>query len=107
MGKLNNQFFSVMEQEIKRNGGARPNAGRKSKAEEQQLIEKLTPLEATAHEKLKENIELGKDWAIKMFFEYMYGKPKQMIEQKNINYDAGILTDDEIKKINDNIESTY
>ena len=83
------------------------NGGRKSKAEEQQLIEKLTPLESTAHEKLKESIELGKDWAIKMFFEYMYGKPKQMIEQKNINYDAGILTDDEIKKINDNLESTY
>ena len=83
------------------------NGGRKSKAEEQQLIEKLTPLEATAHEKLKESIELGKDWAIKMFFEYMYGKPKQMIEQKNINYDAGILTDDEIKKINDNLESAY
>ena len=83
------------------------NGGRKSKAEEQQLIEKLTPLEATAHEKLKENIEAGKEWAVKLFFDYMYGKPKQMIENKNINYDAGVLTDEEIKKINDNLEQTY
>jgi len=37
----------------------------------------------------------------------MYGKPKQIIEQKNINFDAGVLTDEEIKKINSNLESTY
>jgi hypothetical protein len=42
-------------------------------------------MEATAHAKLSEAIDLGKDWAIKMFFEYMYGKPKQIIEQTNIN----------------------
>lgn len=66
-------------------GGAREGSGRKSKVEEQKLIEKLSPMEATAHAKLSEAIELGKDWAIKMFFEYMYGKPKQIIEQTNIN----------------------
>ena len=26
------------------------------------------------------SIELGKDWAIKMFFEYMFGKPKQQTD---------------------------
>ncbi len=88
-------------------GGAREGAGRKSKAEEQKLIEKLSPLESTAHEKLKENIDLGKEWAIKLFFDYMYGKPKQMIEQKNINYDAGELTPEDIKLINENLERTY
>jgi len=63
-------------------GGARQGAGRKSKDEEQRLIEKLSPLEQTAHNKLKEAINAGKDWAIKMYFEYMYGKPKQIIDQK-------------------------
>ena len=56
------------------------NGGRKSKAEEQQLIEKLSPLEDLAHSKLSEAIDQGKDWAIKMYFEYMYGKPKQGID---------------------------
>lgn len=88
-------------------GGARENSGRKSKADEQKLIEKLSPLEQTAHDKLKENIESGKEWAIKLFFDYMYGKPKQMIEQKNINYDAGELTPEDIKLINENLERTY
>lgn len=83
------------------------NGGRKSKAEEQKLIEKLSPLEQTAHDKLKENIDLGKEWAIKLFFDYMYGKPKQMIEQKNINYDAGELTPEDVKLINENLERTY
>jgi len=83
------------------------NGGRKSKADEQKLIEKLSPLESTAHAKLKENIDLGKEWAIKLFFDYMYGKPKQMIEQKNINYDAGELTPEDIKLINENLERTY
>lgn len=76
------------------------NGGRKSKAEEQQLIEKLSPLEATAHDKLKENIELGKDWAIKMFFEYMYGKPKQIIEQTNLTPFTEIILVDATKDSN-------
>jgi hypothetical protein len=54
--------------------------GRPSKAEEQKLIDKLSPLEPLAHAKLKEAIEGGKDWAVKMYFEYMYGKPKQQTD---------------------------
>lgn len=63
-----------------KHGGKRENAGRKSKADEARLIEKLSPLEDLAHTKLQEAIESGKDWAIKMYFEYMYGKPKQGID---------------------------
>ena len=37
--------------------------------------------------------------------EHIFGKPKEVIE--NINIDAGKLTDEEIKLINDNIERTY
>ncbi len=67
----------------KNNKGVAGKAGRKSKAEEQALIEKLSPMEDLAHGKLKEALKEGKDWAIKMFFEYMYGKPKQVVDQKN------------------------
>lgn len=56
-------------------GGRRAGAGRKSKAEEQRLIERLTPLAPTAHRQLKAAIDAGEQWAIKLFFEYMYGKP--------------------------------
>lgn len=59
------------------NGGRREGAGRKSKAEEHKLIEKLTPLAPSAYKALKEAVEQNQGWAIKLFFEYMYGKPKQ------------------------------
>lgn len=66
----------------KERGGAREGAGRKSKAEEQGLIEKLTPLEQSAFDALKEAISDKKDWAVKLYFNYMYGMPKQIIDQK-------------------------
>jgi hypothetical protein len=64
-------------------GGARENAGRKSKAEEQSLIEKLTPLEPLAFAALQSALEDGKDWAVKLFFQYNFGMPKQVIDQHN------------------------
>jgi hypothetical protein len=57
--------------------GVNQGAGRKPKADEQSLIERLTPMEDLAHQKLKAAIEQGKDWAIKLYFDYRYGKPKQ------------------------------
>jgi len=96
-----------MDDKRKLNGGHKTNGGRKSKAEEQKLVEKLSPLEATAHEKLKEAIEQGKEWAVKLFFDYMYGKPKQMIEQTNVNVDAGKLTAEEAKMINEQLNQSY
>lgn len=83
------------------------NGGRKSKAEEQKLIEKLSPLEPLAFEALTNALNDGKDWAVKLFFQYNFGMPKQMIEQKNINYDAGILTPEDVKMINEQLDSTY
>jgi len=63
-------------------GGARDGAGRKSKAEEQSLIEKLTPLEPIAFEALTNALNDGKDWAVKLFFQYNFGMPKQTIDNK-------------------------
>ena len=67
----------------RKNNGGNKNAGRKPKAEEQKLIEKLTPLQKDAYKALKDALQDGQGWATKLFFEYMYGKPKQSIEQKN------------------------
>jgi hypothetical protein len=66
------------------NGGHKT-AGRKPKAEECKLIEKLTPLEPLAHQKLKESMEAGQKWAVQLYFNYMYGKPK---ETKDISINA-------------------
>lgn len=88
-------------------GGAREGAGRKSKAQEQSLIEKLSPLEPIAFNALTEALCEKKDWAVKLYFQYQYGMPKQVISQTNVNVDAGKLTDEEIKKINDNLEKSY
>lgn len=61
-------------------GGKRDGAGRKAKRDEQQLIEKLSPMEAIAHQKLKAAIKDGEQWAIRLYFEYMYGRPKQSMD---------------------------
>ena len=60
------------------NGGARKGAGRKPKDEEEALIERLSPLDDTAFKALKKGIEDGRYWAVKLFFQYRYGKPKEV-----------------------------
>lgn len=66
----------------KNNGGHATNGGRKSKAEEQSLIEKLTPLEPIAFQALTNALNEEKDWAVKLFFQYNFGMPKQVIDQR-------------------------
>ena len=61
------------------NGGHKT-AGRKPKAEEQKLIEKLTPLEPIAYKALGDALGEGEGWAVKLFFEYKYGKPRQQMD---------------------------
>jgi hypothetical protein len=96
-----------MDERKKNKGTIGNKGGRPSKADEQSLIEKLSPLEPKAFLALTEAIEEKKDWAIKLFFQYNFGLPKQVVTQTNINVEAGKLTDEEIKKINDNLERTY
>ena len=62
---------------MKERGGKRPGAGRKSKAEELKLIEKLSPMEDLALEKLREGLEKGDYKFVQLYFAYMYGKPKE------------------------------
>ena len=61
------------------------NGGRPSKADEQKLVEKLSPLEDNVLKALDEAIEDKQGWAIKIWFQYRYGMPKQQIEQTNVN----------------------
>lgn len=67
---------------VKDNGGARKGAGRKPKAQEQALIEKLSPLEESAFKALKDAIADNQSWAVKLYFDYKYGKPR---ETKDLN----------------------
>lgn len=62
------------------NGGKRIGAGRKPKAEEQKLIEKLSPLATKAFNALDNAIQEEHSWALRLWFEYMYGKPKEKVE---------------------------
>ena len=61
-------------------GGKRAGAGRKAKAEEQKLIENLTPMNTLALESLQKGLEKKEQWAVKLFFEYFYGKPQQKVD---------------------------
>ena len=61
-------------------GGKRIGAGRKAKAEEQKLIENLTPMNGMALESLQKGLEKKEQWAVKLFFEYFYGKPQQRVD---------------------------
>jgi len=63
-------------------GGIRKGQGRKSKAEEQNLIEKLSPLQPLAFKALENAIKAEESWAVKLFFDYKFGKAK---ETKDIN----------------------
>jgi hypothetical protein len=54
--------------------------GRKPKAEELQLIERLSPMDDIAFSEMQKGVKSGDFQYIKMFFEYRFGKPKQTID---------------------------
>ncbi len=64
------------------NGGARKGAGRKPKAQEIKLIESLDRFidPDKASKKLKDLIEDDNFNALKLYFEYRFGKPKEKID---------------------------
>ena len=53
------------------------NSGRRAKEIDQQMLERLSVYTDDAYRVLGENIKKGKFWAIKIWFERMYGKPKE------------------------------
>ena len=73
-------------------GGARKGAGRKSKAEEVDLIEKLSPLEDIAYKALKKGVESGDFKYVQLFYHYYAGKPKET-KDITINEDVPLFID--------------
>ena len=74
-------------------GGKRDGAGRKSKAEEVNLIEKLTPLEDAAFLALKEGVERGDFKFVQLFYNYYAGKPRET-KDITINEDVPLFMED-------------
>ena len=60
--------------------GKKARSGRKPKSDELALVEKLTPLSDKAFEELQKGIERGEFQFVRLWFQYMYGKPKQIAE---------------------------
>ena len=73
-------------------GGKREGAGRKSKADEVSLIEKLSPLEDIAFEALKKGVEKGDFKYVQLFYNYYAGKPKET-KDITINEDVPLFVD--------------
>ena len=71
-----------------------------------QEIEQMTVLELMNLKQIANALE-GDLAAFKEIIDRYEGKVMAKTEQTNINIDAGKLTDEEIKKINDNLERTY
>jgi len=85
---LINQVFSSMA-----HGGKRQGSGRKSKAEEIDLIEKLSPLEPEAFAALTKGIQKGDFKFVQLFYNYWAGKPKET-KDITINEDVPLWLED-------------
>ena len=80
---MENQEISKTEQKPKGKwGGPRPNSGRPKRMDEQQIIEKLTPMAETAFKVLNQKILDGDMNAIKLYMSYFLGMPTQKVESK-------------------------
>jgi len=74
----------------RKNNGGHENSGRKSKAEEQKLIENLTPMNPIALKALQKGLKNEDQWAVKLFFEYFYGKPQARLDVTSNGGDINI-----------------
>ena len=98
-----------MADDRRENGGARPGAGRKPKADEIKLIEQMDAVMVpeSVWIALATKVESGDVQAQKTWLSYRYGMPKQIVEQTNLNVDVKDLDAEEIKRINDSLEQSY
>jgi|TARA_E500000178_G_C16858267_1_gene678428 hypothetical protein len=71
-------------------GGKRNGAGRKAKADELQLLDKLSPLEDLFHVTLKKGLESGDYRYAQLFANYFYGKPRET-QDITINQDTPLF----------------
>jgi len=64
----------------KRHGGKREGSGRKTRAEENKLMDKLNPLDSIAFKALENGVKNGEFNFVRMYFEYRFGKPKERMD---------------------------
>jgi len=76
----------------RKNNGGHKSAGRKSKADEIALIEKLTPLEPLAFDALKKGLEHADFKYVQLFYNYYAGKPRET-KDITINEDLPLFVD--------------
>ena len=62
---------------MSKHGGKREGAGRKPKAEELELIEKLTPLHDLAMDALKKGLEKGQYQFVQLYMSYYLASQKK------------------------------
>ena len=72
----------LIEKRKETRGGKRPGAGRKTKASEQEVMERLHPMSKDFYIKLHERIKEGDLKALQLFAAYYIGLPTQKIESK-------------------------
>ncbi|QDP46160.1 MAG: hypothetical protein Unbinned306contig1002_22 [Prokaryotic dsDNA virus sp.] len=77
---------------VENRGGKRKGAGRKPKAEELNLIEKLTPLEPLAFEALEAGLKKGDFKYVQLYYNYYAGRPRET-KDIHINEDLPIFLD--------------
>ena len=66
-----------MKEDGRKNNGGNKNAGRKPKATEIELIERLSPMEDEALKALHKGVKSGDYKFISLYMAYRYGKPKE------------------------------
>lgn len=98
-----------MADDRRENGGARPGAGRKPKADEIKLIEQMDAVMVpeSVWMALGEKVEAGDTNAIKTWLQYRYGMPKQIVENTNLNIDEKYLDETEIQRIKKSLMNAY
>lgn len=102
-------------EEQKKRGGARPNAGRKSVAEEQKvnniMISALKEFykKDTDDDAKKELVKTLLDSQRGQIFvsEHIFGKAKERVENVNINIEQEDLTKSEIELIKESLKDAY
>jgi hypothetical protein len=100
-----------MEDGRKNNGGNK-SAGRKPKAEEEKVrklgIDAIIKVYGSVAKYYQHIATESKESFphLKLLQEYVYGKPKETIENTNINYNQE-LTKEDVKLINDELENKY
>ena len=90
-------------------GGKREGAGRPKKADEAELIAKLSEFDDLAFEKLAKGLRDGSSYHLKLFFEYRFGKPRQQVDVttdgERIQNNFNSLTFEQLMKLSKNDNS--